>query len=165
MSVSSRHPVSPADLATTPLGVDELVVVVRPGHRWARRTAITAGELAATPLVVREEGSGTRETLDDALRPLIGVPTAAPAAVLPTTAVIRATAISGDDPAVLSVLAVTDDLRAGRLVRVAVQGTDLTRPLTILWRHENPPPAAARDLFRLIAENAVSRHASAPTPA
>ncbi|MGW0817950.1 LysR substrate-binding domain-containing protein [Streptomyces viridiviolaceus] len=46
-----------------------LRVVVVPDHPWARRrSSLRVDELAATPIVVRERGSGTRETLDHALR-------------------------------------------------------------------------------------------------
>ena len=44
---------------------DTLVVVVGPGHPWAQRSGrrVAAATLAATPLVVREPGSGTRTVL------------------------------------------------------------------------------------------------------
>ena len=46
---------------------DELVVVVPAGHRWAGRAAVTIGELQGEPLIVREQGSGSRETMERAL--------------------------------------------------------------------------------------------------
>ena len=48
---------------------DRLTVVVPADHPWARRRPprVTRAELAATPLVVREEGSGTRDVLEQAL--------------------------------------------------------------------------------------------------
>ena len=39
-----------------------------PGHDWARRTRpVSLAELASTPLVVRESGSGTRVSFEQAL--------------------------------------------------------------------------------------------------
>ncbi|BFO20063.1 hypothetical protein SHKM778_64510 [Streptomyces sp. KM77-8] len=50
------------------IGHDRLIVVTAPSHAWARRRrALAAEELAATPLILREEGSGTRQVLDAAL--------------------------------------------------------------------------------------------------
>ena len=49
------------------IGWDDLAVAVPPGHDWATRSEVTAEELAATPLLLREEGSGTRETVERAL--------------------------------------------------------------------------------------------------
>jgi DNA-binding transcriptional LysR family regulator len=46
-----------------PLCDDCLVVVVAPAHPWASRTSITAADLAAEPLILREEGSNTRAVL------------------------------------------------------------------------------------------------------
>ncbi|MFR0656654.1 LysR substrate-binding domain-containing protein, partial [Pantoea sp. SIMBA_079] len=57
----------PADLATTKFASDELVVVVGRTHPWAKRArGISAEELASTPLVSRERGSGTRLALERA---------------------------------------------------------------------------------------------------
>ncbi len=45
------------------------MVVTAPAHSWARRRCpVPAPELAATPLILRERGSGTRQVLDAALR-------------------------------------------------------------------------------------------------
>jgi DNA-binding transcriptional LysR family regulator len=125
----------PSDLESRVIGFDELVIVVAVNHPWARRRrAISAAELASTALVVREEGSGTRRTLElalGALEPPL-VPDA-PASVLPTTTAIRSTVASGPAPAVLSSLAIRDDVTLGRLVRIRVAGLSLKRPLTAVW--------------------------------
>ncbi|MFD7946388.1 LysR family transcriptional regulator, partial [Streptomyces sp. NPDC059744] len=58
----------PEGLDGTVIAHDRLVVVVAPSHAWAgRRTPLTPQELAATPLILRERGSGTRQVLDAAL--------------------------------------------------------------------------------------------------
>ena len=50
------------------IGWDRLVVAVAPGHEWAnRRRALRPADLATGRLLVREVGSGTRETLESAL--------------------------------------------------------------------------------------------------
>jgi DNA-binding transcriptional LysR family regulator len=139
----------PRSLRSKTVGHDRLVLVVPPGHPWARRRAVTPAELAATPLVSREEGSGTREVLAAALVRSLGPGAAqAPAALsLSTTSAIRAAVLAGAAPAVLSRLSVGDDLAAGRLVHVEVTGLDLRRPLRAVWRGSAGLPAgAARDL-------------------
>ncbi|HTR93179.1 MAG TPA: LysR family transcriptional regulator, partial [Trebonia sp.] len=58
----------PADLITAHLRDDEMLVVTAPGHPWARRRGpLSLAEIAATPMVMREAGSGTRVTLTDHL--------------------------------------------------------------------------------------------------
>jgi DNA-binding transcriptional LysR family regulator len=144
----------PRSLRSKTVGHDRLVVVVPPAHPWARRRTVTPAELAATPLVSREEGSGTREVLAAALARSLGpgVVQAQVALSLSTTSAIRAAVLAGAGPAVLSRLSVGDDLAAGRLVQVEVPGLDLRRPLRVVWRGAASPPAgAARDLIAHIA--------------
>jgi len=58
----------PGRLRSREVLADELVIVVPAGHPWSRRRRpISANEVAKTPLVLREPGSGTREVLTEAL--------------------------------------------------------------------------------------------------
>ncbi len=124
---------------------DRLAVVVPPGHPWSRRhVTVTAAELAETRLVQREPTSGTRTALEAALAPRV---TAPPVLELSTTSAVRRAAAAGAGPAVLSVLAVRDDIAAGRLVEVPVPGLDLERNLRAVWRRGQQLSAPARDLL------------------
>jgi len=76
-------------------------------------------ELAATPLIVREPGPGTRETLDRVLA-RAGVDLAPPLMVLEVNAAVRSAVAAGIGPAVLSIATVQDDLDLGHLVEVPV---------------------------------------------
>ena len=148
-------PSAPRGLRSRSVGGDRLVIVVRPDHRWARRRdPLTAGEIATTPMVTREEGSGTRNAFESALRTTLGADAelSVPVLALSTSAAVRAAVIAGAGPAVLSVLAVADDLSAGRLREVRVTGLVLERTLRAVWVGSATPPAgAARDLIALAA--------------
>ncbi|MGE2818152.1 LysR family transcriptional regulator [Mycobacterium heidelbergense] len=131
---------------------DELIVVVPPDHKWVRRSApITVAELRRTPLVSRKSGwhllLGTEEPLDG--------DQSAPAAhplELASAAAVRAAVLAGAGPAVMSRLAVSDDLIHGRLRAVPVADLDLRRDLRAIWLGARTPPAgAARDLLNHIA--------------
>lgn len=146
-------PAAPPGLQHRLVGTDELVVVVGPTHPWALRSRrrVTAATLAATPLVVREKGSGTRSVLERALGSL---PTAPPALELSSTAAVRSAVAAGAGPAALGAHTVRDDEATGRLVRVAVSGVDLTRQLHAVWRGgAHPPQGPARDLVALAARS------------
>jgi molybdate transport repressor ModE-like protein len=133
-------------LAARRLQRDRLAVVVAPGHAWMRRREpLTLAEIAATPLIVREPGSGTRDTLDRLLRD--AAPTA-PLLELGSNEAIKGAVKARAGPAVLSVLAVGDDLRAGTLVEVAVAGADLRRPICAVWRKGQRLGGAAESLLR-----------------
>jgi DNA-binding transcriptional LysR family regulator len=126
-------PAAPSGLSARRVGTDRLVVVVAPGHPWAkRRRPLPAVELAATPLVVREHGSGTRGTVESALRGA-GVSPAVPLVELGSTTAVRGAVMAGTGPAVISELAVTTDLAEGRLVKVDVTGVTFGRTLRAVW--------------------------------
>ncbi len=137
----------PAGLVTAHLRDDEMLVVTAPGHPWARRRRpLSLAEIAATPLVMREAGSGTRDTLTDHLAAQHPALQARIAMELGTSAAVRSAIAAGVGPGVLSRLAVRDDLVLGRLVAVEVAAPPLTRRLTAVWRpdHDPPPPEASR---------------------
>jgi len=137
----------PADLVTAYLRDDEMLVVTAPGHPWARRRRpLSLAEIAATPMVMREAGSGTRVTLTDHLAAQHPPLSARIAMELGTSAAVRSAIAEGVGPGVLSRLAVRDDLVLGRLVAIEVAGPPLRRQLTAVWRPDlDPlPPEAAR---------------------
>lgn len=149
---------APIGLESRTVVEDELVLVVAPAHPWARRRRpITAAELARTPIVVRERGSGTREVLESALRPLglsvtVGVE-------LGSTTAIKTAIEAGAGPSVLSSLAVRTDAEDGRLVAVPVSGLSLRRSVRAVWAPDRPLPEAARAFLAI-----TGRSRAATTP-
>ncbi|MFJ9351995.1 LysR family transcriptional regulator [Streptomyces sp. NPDC101237] len=135
----------PQGLDSTVIAHDRLIVVAAPAHPWARRgRRVAARELAATPLILRERGSGTRQVLDAALGGL-----ARPLIELSSTTAVKAAAVSGAGPAVLSELAVGEELAMRRLVSVPVEGVALRRDLRAVWPTGHRPAGPARDLLTL----------------
>jgi molybdate transport repressor ModE-like protein len=139
---------APADgLAHHQVATDEMRLVVAPNHPWARRRFVSTAEIATTPLVVREPGSGTRT----ALEAVIGADhMATPLLELPSNAAVKVAVESGAAPAVLSALAVADAVHDGRLV---APPTDLvvTRALRAVWCADRPLPSPAAGLLRIAA--------------
>jgi molybdate transport repressor ModE-like protein len=135
----------PTGLDSTVIAHDRLIVVTAPGHPWARRgRPVTAEELAATPLILRERGSGTRQVLDAALGGL-----ARPLIELSSTTAVKASAVSGAGPSVLSELAVGEELALRRLVGIPVEGVPLRRDLRAVWPTGHRPTGPARELLSL----------------
>jgi DNA-binding transcriptional LysR family regulator len=136
----------PSDLVTEHLRDDELLVVTAPDHPWARRRRpLALAEIAEVPLVMREAGSGTRDTLTDHLAAQDPPLRAEIAMELGTSAAVRSAIAAGVGPGVLSRLAVRDDLVLGRLVAVELAGPPLTRQLSAVWKPDEPlPPEAGR---------------------
>ncbi|MBA2812475.1 LysR family transcriptional regulator [Streptomyces sp. KM273126] len=140
----------PGGLDSAVVAHDHLIVVTAPRHPWARRRRpLDAGELAATPLILREEGSGTRQVLDAALGGL-----ARPLIELSSTTAVKAAAVSGAGPAVLSELALGEELSARRLVSVPLNGVHLRRALRAVWPTGHRPTGPGRDLLALTRSRA-----------
>jgi molybdate transport repressor ModE-like protein len=150
-------PYQPRGLHARTVARDQLLIVVRPDHPWARRrTPVPIELLARTPLIRREAGSGSRQAFDDALAAVLpaGLPRAVPALEVSTAAAVRAAVAAGAGPAAISSLAIADDLVLGRVRVVQVAGLDLRRSLRAVWRGAaQPPDGPVRELLAL----AVSR--------
>jgi DNA-binding transcriptional LysR family regulator len=143
-------PRTPPGLNARVVGRDSLVVVVPPSHRWARRRRpLDPAELAAAPLVQRETGSGTRETFELAMRK-VGQQPVEPALVLSSTTAIKSAVASGAGPAVLSRLAVADDVTSGRLVEVPVAGLEMLRSLRVVWPRGRQLLGPVRDVVSAV---------------
>ena len=140
---------SVTDLDEQVVGTDELIAVVARTHPWARRGTVPVEALAATPLVTREAGSGTREAFEAALADLdLGPPTAV--LELGSTSAVRSAVIDGNSPTVISRLAVADELANGSLVEIAVTDLSISRVLRAVWpKHQPLPPLAAQLLASL----------------
>lgn len=144
--------------ASTPRGLrlatimhDELALVVAPGHAWARSgEPRRAGDVAQTPLVMRETGSGTREVLERWLE-REGL-TPHPAVVLASTRALVQAVRADVGPGVVSALAVADELDSGQLVAVPVadragRPVRLGRRIRAVWRGPGAPTDAAGRLL------------------
>jgi DNA-binding transcriptional LysR family regulator len=150
-----ENPGTPRGLGSCVVGQDELVIVVPPGHKWARRSrVVTAREIAETRLVAREPHSGIRDSLAEALRQVLGedMQQAPPVLELTSAAAMRAAVLAGAGPAAMSQLSVADDLAIGRLHAITIPELDLRRKFRAIWvGGRNPPAGAIRDLLSYIA--------------
>ncbi|GII67259.1 transcriptional regulator [Sphaerisporangium krabiense] len=153
-----ESPDVPEGLRSRAVGHDTLTVIVAPGHPWARRrSGITPEELAATPLVSRERGSGTRRHLELALRSRTGRPLAEPLLELSSTTAIKAAVAERVGPAVLSSLAVAGELAGRTVVSVPVVDVDLHRTLRLVHPSGRALTGVAARLAEIAARSA--RHA------
>jgi DNA-binding transcriptional LysR family regulator len=115
-------------LEVKPLMPDELIVVVPAGHAWEGRSAATLDELRSESLIVREPGSGSRQTLEDALeaagRSLLDMHVVAE---MGSTGAIKQAVKAGVGVSVMSSRAVEDECRLKLLACVKLQDVPVTR--------------------------------------
>ncbi|GAA4656684.1 LysR family transcriptional regulator [Arthrobacter cryoconiti] len=139
-----ESPNIPKGLRRLAVSTDHLSVVVAPGHAWANRAfPLSASELAAEALVVRERGSGTRTVLERALH---GHAQLAPALELGSNAAVRLAVEAGAGAAVLSDFVIRAQVDRGELVEVAVAGISLARRIRAVWKGPRVLSGPAGDL-------------------
>jgi DNA-binding transcriptional LysR family regulator len=140
-------------LSVTPFRRDELVVVAPLSHPLSAVLRVDGEVLAAQPLIVRETGSSTRETLERALRS-VGQALNVQFELGSTEAILQAVA-AGLGASVVSELAVAEPA-VGRRLRVRrVAGLDLSRYLAVVTHPDAEPGPAARE-FVLLLERGVA---------
>lgn len=149
------------------IGHDELIVAVPAHHPWAEshnhngqsmtsaaipvtETApITKEELQSTPLVLREQGSGTREVVEDALKAV-----APPAGEFGSLGAQRTAIGALGAPGVIARRAVASQLAAGEYLEVPVVGVNFDRPLRVVWSSKNRLSDPARLFLRFLVDYA-----------
>lgn len=122
---------------------DELVLVARPGGRYARTESVTPEALCRIPLVLREDGSGTLEVIAAALAGVgLRLSQLEVAMRLGTTEGIKSFVRNSDAMALVSVISVVDELRSGALRIVDIEGLILTRDFSFVHLAAEPAPLA-----------------------
>jgi DNA-binding transcriptional LysR family regulator len=119
--------------------------VVAPDHPWAGLRRLSATDLTTSPWVLREAGSGTRSTLEEAVRQAGIDPADLPVAMtLPSNEAVLAAAEAGAGATALSESVAYASVAAGRLVTAPFQLPE--RPFRLL-RHFERYRSRAGDAF------------------
>lgn len=130
---------------------DQLVLAVPAGHPLAKSKRVTLEELIDQPFLVRESGSGTLKTLELALKSVgMSLSDLNVVAELGSPEAIRQGVKAGIGVAILSSLAIAEELQRGELCALAVEGLDLKREFLQVKharRQLSPVAAALADFF------------------
>lgn len=130
---------------------DELTLVVPPGHRWVGRSQVEPAELLEEPILLREEGSGTRTTLEQYLLQHKLEPARLQVlAEMGSNEAVKQGVRGGLGVAVISRLSVGDEIDRGDLVALKLTGEPLSRPFYLVQRSGRKLTQAAELFRRLI---------------
>lgn len=126
---------------------DELVVFSAPNHPLAKQRKVSMEQLLQEPWILREKGSGTRETFDRAFHnhhAKLNI-----RLELEHTEAIKRAVESGLGVGCISHLALKDAFRRGSLVPLATPALDLGRYFYFLWHKQKYQTAGMREFLGL----------------
>ena len=144
-----QHP----DIEVQPWVEDELVVFCAPSHPLAKAGQASLEELSREAWILREQGSGTRLTFDQAMRHHT-MPLNIRLELAHTEAIKRAVE-SGLGISCISRLALRDAFRRGSLVPLETPGIDLRRQFYFIWHKQKYQTAAMREFLEQCRELTV----------
>jgi DNA-binding transcriptional LysR family regulator len=151
----AEAPVDDRAITVVPWRVDEMVVIAAPAHPLAGRRTLMPSDLNAELFVLRELESGTRAIVSKALKDA-GVDVTRVMSV-DGTEVIRRVVSEGLGIAVVSRIAVADDLAAGRLAILDVAGLKIQRPFNRLEISRRRPSMAAEAFLAMLQVSDTER--------
>jgi DNA-binding transcriptional LysR family regulator len=146
---------STVDFQVTPWRDDELILLASPQHEFAGRPFITLSEMLSQPLLIREEGSGTRQVTQHALEEHDLLSHVTITMELGSNQAIKSAIAAGLGLAFLSRLTVAEECRQGQLVHIPVQGFQIHRKLSIVERPERYPKYLVKSLLQVLFSTEV----------
>ncbi|MDK2817582.1 MAG: hypothetical protein PWR22_2211 [Moorella sp. (in: firmicutes)] len=145
-------PVDQPGLATRGVAEDELLLIVPPG--WQGQERVTLEELCRLPLILREEGSGTRGVIARALAGQ-GLTIANLNVVLELNSndAIKSAITAGHGVSLLSRLAIRREIQTGTLKALQVDGISFRSTFNIVYPAGKPATSLQKKFFRFLLTN------------
>jgi len=150
LGIVGGHAVGPGEECLSAGMLDELVLVVPPGHAWAKRRDVVPESLADQPLLVREDGSATRSVSERALQ-RAGVRFRV-AMELDHTEAIKQGVMAGLGVAFVSIYAVRGEVATGRLRALRLRGIRVQRHFHVIHHEARRVTASARAFMELLEQ-------------
>ena len=136
---------------------DELMLIVPPGHRWSGRREIAPALLGAERLLIREDGSASRQVTERALQ-LVGA-RLGPTIELGHTEAIKQAVMAGLGIAFVSSHAIGGELRTGQLSALRLRGHRIRRHFHVIHNEARTLGVSARAFMDLLEDAGSDRAA------
>jgi len=126
---------------------DELLLIVPTHHPWAKRKEVSVSELIEEPFILREAGSGTRQTIEKFLaRHGIALQGMKVSMVLGTTQAIKEAVENGLGVSIVSRWAVRKEIKYGILSMLSFKEEKILRNFSLIT-HKNSVSSHAVEEF------------------
>lgn len=130
------------NILQTHLVEDEMCLVVPSDHRWSGKKRVTSKQLFTEPFIIREHGSGTLKSIQTSFSEGgLNINDLKVVARIGSTEAIRQAIRNRMGVSILSAIAVSDDVAAGNLKKLAIDGLNLKRAFYLTHhRHRSISP-------------------------
>lgn len=121
---------------------DQMSLIVPRMHKWSAKRCVAMDELVREPFVMREQGSGTRKSIEQVLdKSGHSISSLNIVAEMGSTEAIRQGIKAGVGVSILSECAVAEELATGSLKKVKIKGLSFGRAFYLtLHRHRTQSP-------------------------
>lgn len=121
---------------------DEMCLVVPADHRWSGKKQVTTQQLFTEPFIIREHGSGTLKSIQASFSEAgLSISDLKVVARIGSTEAIRQGIKNRMGVSILSAIAVSDDVAAGNLKTLTIDGLNLKRAFYLTHhRHRSLSP-------------------------
>jgi DNA-binding transcriptional LysR family regulator len=148
LGVVGGHPLRPGEECVTAGLLDELVLIVPPKHPWAQRREIHPAQFRDQRLLIREEGSATRQVTERALqRADVDINASME---LGHTEAIKQAVMAGLGVAFVSIHAIRGELAVARLRVLRLRGLRIRRHFHIIHNEARTMSASAQTFIELL---------------
>ena len=145
-------------LESRPLMADDLVLAVPPDHPWVSRKTVSVDDVKSEPLILRERGSGSRETLESGLKELgTGLEAFHIVGEIASTQAVKQAIRAGLGVSFVSRLAVEDECRARVLACVKVRDLNVTRAFHVVTHRDRSRSPLAQAFLAFVESQPTER--------
>jgi DNA-binding transcriptional LysR family regulator len=162
LGISSKK-IEHRDLEYQDVFTDDVILIVSAGHPWARYRQIYPDDLLDEPLILREEGAGTREVLLEGLQTCDITPDMLKVAMVLGNAEAIVMAVGEEiGVAFVSRLAAARDLELGRVVEVNIEALNLERNIYLVRNLRLPTTRAQSEFWNYVGTNTIQLKIAQP---
>ncbi|MBR9985390.1 MAG: LysR family transcriptional regulator [Desulfosarcina sp.] len=142
----------------THLVEDEMCLVVATDHRWSEKVSVTTKQLFKEPFIIREPGSGTLKSIQASFSEAgLNINALKVVARIGSTEAIRQGIKNRMGVSILSAIAVRDDVAAGKLKTLTIDGLNLKRAFYLTQHRQRSISPLCRAFIAFISHPIPAR--------
>ncbi len=144
------NPVNDSKLSAEPLWNDSLMLVLGKGHPFTKYDSLTVSDLNKISFIGREEGSGTRSIIENALKTAAAGIKLNVICEMGSSEAVKEAVVAGLGAAIISVHAVKREIASGVIKAIPIKGLNIIRPFFMICRKDFRPLSRHREFMEFV---------------